>query len=88
MDINHSKTLQQQRIERLENKTHKVKRKDIESLLTEHLKHDKGEEGTGKNKVYVIRALNFFGNEVEIRCATKKECYENLAVLHGYTIED
>lgn len=76
------KSLHAIRQEQLENKTKKVKKKDLLKMVGQFVR--KVEQ---KNGGYWVTGINFAGREVLINCATQDECYKNLAILNGVTIE-
>lgn len=67
---------------KLENKEHKLKKKDVAKHVKQFVKSEEQ-----KDDGYWIKGTNFMGNEVLIHCATREECYKNLATLNGVTIE-
>ena len=68
--------------ESLEKKEKKVKKKDLAKLVSQHVKKEQAQDDG-----YWVTATNFKGNEILVHCATKDECYKNVAILNGVTIE-
>ena len=66
--------------ESLEKKEKKVKKKDLPKLVAQFIKKEQKQPDG-----YWVTGTNFKGNEVLIHCATKEECYKNLATLNGVT---
>jgi len=76
------KSLTKQWQESLEKKEKKVKKKDLVKHLAKYIrKQDKWADGD-----VVLLATNYSGSPVTIKCHTLAECYENLAILNGFTI--
>lgn len=65
----------------LEKKEKKIKKKDVESIMSPFIKR----EVVGNP--YTIFAKNYAGREVQVVCLTREECLQNIATLNGFTLE-
>lgn len=78
---NEDKSVKLKWIESLEKKEKKIKKKDIEFVMSQYIKR----EITGTP--HTIFATNFLGNEIQVVCPTRDECLENIATLNGFTLD-
>ncbi len=68
-------------MESLDKKEKKVKKKDIEAVMSQYIKREVS--GTP----YTIFATNYVGREIQVVCPTRDECLENIATLNGFSLD-